>query len=181
MPSTPVVRAAASTRTAAERNATAQKLSVLPAISGNVNQRFTNATGFLGGHDRAYAAVLSAGWAFDFSTIPAIRARAADADAARAREDGVRLAAGDAIYRTWSTVEATIARSRSARVQAAVSAHAAEIARTRYRAGVATQLELIEAERDAFNADASRIQSDADLLNSRLQLRLAAGTDPLAR
>jgi outer membrane protein TolC len=40
---------------------------------------------------------------------------------------------------------------------------------------VGTQLELIQADRDAFAAEAGRIQADADLLNARQQLRLAAG------
>ena len=40
---------------------------------------------------------------------------------------------------------------------------------------MASQLDLIQADRDAFAAEAARIQSDADLLNARLQLRIAAG------
>jgi outer membrane protein TolC len=179
-PSTPAVRAAASARAAAERTATAQRLTLVPSLSGSVNQRFTNATAFLGGHDNVWVAMLSAGWAFDFGTIPGIRARDAEAAAARAREEAARLAAGDALFRAWTTIETNLARSRSARAEAKVSAHAAEIARARYRAGVASQLELIQAERDAFSAEAARIQSDADLLNARLQLRLASGTDPFA-
>jgi hypothetical protein len=46
--------------------------------------------------------------------------------------------------------------------------------RDRYRSGVATQLDMIQADRDAFAAAAGRVQSDAELLNARLQLRLAA-------
>jgi outer membrane protein TolC len=178
--STPSVRAAASARAAAERIATAERLALVPSISASLTERFTNATGFLGGHHEVYAAVVSAGWAFDLGTVPGIRARSAEASAARAREDGAERAAGDAIFRAWSTIESNLARSRSARAQAAVSAHAAEIARTRYRAGVATQLDLIQADRDAFAAEATRIQSDADLLNARLQLRIATGADPFA-
>ena len=86
----------------------------------------------------------------------------------------------DAVFQAWSAVEANIARSRSARVQAEVSRHAADLAHTRYRNGAATQLELIQADRDAFSAEAARIQADADLLNARVQLRLAAGVDPFA-
>jgi outer membrane protein TolC len=85
------------------------------------------------------------------------------------------LLTGDAIFQAWSTIDADIARCRSARAQEAVSTQAAEIARARYRSGVATQLDMIQADRDAFAAEAGRIQSDADLLNARLQLRLAAG------
>ncbi|MFL5308207.1 MAG: TolC family protein [Polyangia bacterium] len=174
-PATPAVRAAALDRAAAERAATGQRLSLLPALSGAASERYTNAVGFLGGHHTAYAGSLSLVWALDFSTAPSIRARNAEAAAARAREEQTRLVVGDAIFRTWNGIDAGISRSRSARNQAAVSARAAEVARTRYRSGVGTQLELIQADRDAFAAQAGRIQADADLLNARAQLRLLAG------
>ena len=78
-------------------------------------------------------------------------------------------------HRAWATVGTNIARSRSARVQSDVSARAADLALDRYRVGEGTQLDLLQAQRDAFAADAGRIQADADLLNSRAQLRVASG------
>jgi outer membrane protein TolC len=174
-PLTPGVKAAAQERAAADRTATAQALALVPALSGTATERYTNATGFTGGHHDLYTASLSLLWAFDLGTPSGIRARNAEARAAAARERQAALSAGDAIFRAWSTVDADIVRSRSARAQAALSARAAEIARTRYRSGVATQLDMIQADRDAFAAEAGRIQSDADLLNARVQLRLAAG------
>lgn len=172
---TPEVRAASSTRAAAETQALAQKLTLLPSLAGTASERYTNATGFLNGHHEAFTAALSLSWSFDLATAPAIRARTAEAAAARARESQTQLDTGDAIFRAWSTVDADIARSRSARAQSAVSARAADIARTRYRSGVSTQLDLIQADRDAFAAEAGRIQADADLLNARRQLRLLVG------
>jgi outer membrane protein TolC len=174
-PLTPTVKAAALAREAAERTATAQALTLLPALIGSASERYTNATAFLGGHNEAYTLALSLVWAFDLGTPAGIRARNAEATAAAAREREAALVIGDAIFRAWSTVDADIARCRSARAQAAVSARAAEIARARYRSGVATQLDMIQADRDAFAAEAGRVQSDADLVNARLQLRLAAG------
>ena len=56
---------------------------------------------------------------------------------------------------------------------------AADSARDRYQAGATIQLELLQAQRDAFAADVSRIQADADLVNARAQLRLASGTSLL--
>jgi outer membrane protein TolC len=174
-PLTPAVKAAALARAATDRTATAQALALVPALSGSATERYTNATGLTGGHREVYTASLSLVWAFDLGVPSGIRARNAEASAAAARERQAALAAGDAIFQAWSTVEADLARCRSARAQAAVSARAAETARARYRSGVATQLDLIQAERDAFAAEAGRIQADADLLNARLQLRLAAG------
>ncbi len=77
-------------------------------------------------------------------------------------------------------MHADIANSRSARAQAKASDHASRLAQDRYEVGVATQLDLLQAQRDAYSADVARIQSDADLANARAQLRLAAGRDPYA-
>lgn len=175
---TPAVKAAVLAREAADRAATAQALTLLPALTASASDHFTNATAFLGGHREAYAVALSLAWAFDLGTPSGIRAQNAEAAAAAAREREAALVGGDAIFQAWSTVDADIVRCRSARAQAAVSAHAAEIARARYRSGVATQLDMIQADRDAFAAEAGRIQADADLLNARLQLRLAASKSP---
>jgi outer membrane protein TolC len=72
-------------------------------------------------------------------------------------------------------VLADIAQSRSARAGRDASVHAAEQARVQYRAGTATQLDLLQAQRDAFRAEVTRIEDDANLLNARAQLRLSAG------
>lgn len=177
VPATPAVLAAATYRSAAESNASAQRLSFLPVLGGSFVERYTNATGFLNGHHEAYAASVSLTWALDFGTEPAIRARKAEALAAQAREEEVSLAVVDAVVRAFDSIEADIARSKSARAQSAATGRAAEIARARYRAGVVTQLEMIQADRDAFAAEAARIQADSDLLNARRQLRLASGSD----
>ena len=174
-PFTPAVKSAALAREAADRSATAQALTLVPAVAATASERYTNATAFLGGYHEAYTLALSAVWAFDLGTPRGIRASQAEAAGAAAREREAALVTGDAIFQAWSTIDADIERCRSARAQEAVSAQAAEIARARYRAGVATQLDMIQADRDAFTAEAGRVQADADLLNARLQLRLAAG------
>jgi outer membrane protein TolC len=174
-PLTPAVKSAATAREAADRIATAQALTLVPTLAAGASDRYTNATALLGGYHEAYTLALSLVWTFDLGVPYGIRARNAEAAAAAAREREAALVSGDAIFQAWSTIDADIARCRSARAQEAVSAHAAEIARARYRSGVATQLDMIQADRDAFAAEAGRIQSDADLLNARLQLRLAAG------
>lgn len=174
-PLTPAVKSAALAREAADRTATAQTLTLVPTLTASASERYTNATALLGGHHEAYAAALSLVWAFDLGTPYGIRARNAEAAVVAAREREAALVTGDAIFQAWSTIDADIVRCRSARAQEAVSAHAAEIARARYRSGVATQLDMIQADRDAFSAEAGRVQADADLLNARQQLRLAAG------
>src|SRR6266702_313934 len=171
----PSLLAATRSREAAEQQAKAQRLTLVPRLTGSVTEQATNASGFAG-HDASWQALVGLSWSFDFTTLPAIRSQEAAADAARAREQRARLAARDGIKNAWRTVGTNIARSRSARAQAGASAEAAEQALQRYRAGTVTQLDLLQAQRDAFSAAASRIQADANLVNSRAQLRLTTET-----
>ncbi len=159
---------------AADQQAEAQRLALLPSLAGSFTEVGTNASGFAG-HDWSYQGAVTVSWSFDLTSLASIRDREATAEASRARELRARLSAADAIHRQWNTVAAAIARSRSARVGRQAAANASEQARQRYQAGTATQLELLQAQRDAFSADVGRIQADADLVNARVQLRLAAG------
>jgi outer membrane protein TolC len=170
----PALAAAIQARVAEEQRARAERLDLVPSLDASVTERVTNAEGLLG-RDAYWQAVVGLTWTFDLTTLAGIRAQDAAAEGARAREERARLAARDDIHRAWSTVRTNIARSRSARIQAEVSGRAAQLALERYRAGAAAQLDLLTAQRDAFAADAARIQADADLVNSRAQLRVAAG------
>jgi outer membrane protein TolC len=170
----PSLAAAIQGREASEQQARAQRLTLVPSLSAALTERATDNAG-LSGRETYWQGVVALTWSFDLTTLAAIRSQEAAADAARAREQRARLAARDDIHRTWMTVGTSIARSRSARVQAEVSARAAATALDRYQVGEGTQLDLLQAQRDGFAADAARIQADADLVNSRAQLRIAAG------
>ena len=175
----PSVAAAAANTRAAAMEADARKFALAPVIAGTFTEIGTNAPGFIG-HDWSYRAALTATWSFDLTRIGDIKAQDAAVGATWARELRATLAARDAIHREWNTIAAGIARSRSARAGKEAAFHAAEQARERYRAGTITQLDLLQAQRDAFNAEVSRIQADADLINARVQLRLSAGRSLLA-
>ncbi|HEU4382435.1 MAG TPA: TolC family protein [Anaeromyxobacteraceae bacterium] len=176
----PSLASAMESRRAAEQQASAQRLTLVPTLRAGVTESVNN-VGVLPGHKASAVGVVALTWSFDLTTLADIRAQDAAADVARAREQRARLAARDAIHDAWMTVRTNVARSRSARVQAQVSSRASELALERYRVGDATQLDLLQAQRDAFAADAARIQADADLVNSRSQLRLAAGESLLSR
>lgn len=173
--STPELRAARAAREGAERAATARRLALVPTLTGTATQRFTNASGFFAGHEAAFVGSIALGWNVDGTTFTTMRERDADVAAARAREDRTGRAIVAEVARAASTVDASIARSRAARAEAAVTARAAEEIRARYGAGSATQLELVQADRDAFAAEAARIRSDAQLAGARAELRLALG------
>jgi outer membrane protein TolC len=162
------VRASDEAREAAEEVATAGRLAYAPTLSASFDQRFTNATGFVG-RSSIYAATVTLGWQFDFAT-PA-RA-AASASALRvAKRDRARAAAESQVTEQWLRVRSGIAKARAARAQRDASTLALGLARERYTLGTATHVELVSAQREAFEAQALVAQANAELLAARTLLR----------
>jgi outer membrane protein TolC len=171
---TPAVTAAAEQSRGADSSALAAKLALVPTVSASAQEHLTNASGFTG-HDSVWVATLTASWRLDVTTFGTMRSQAAAAAIARTREQATRQRARDQVHESWLRVQNGIAKSRSARAEAEASDAAVERARERYREGAGTELDLVQAERDAFSATVSRIQADADLAFARASLRLDAG------
>jgi outer membrane protein TolC len=170
----PSVRSAIANRERAEEGARAANTGWLPSLNATAEEKFTNATAFVGGHTAIYLLQLVATWKIDATIRPQIRAQDAAAAAARAGEDQARQAAEDAVFRDWQQIRADIESARSSRAQVAATTLAASLAEDRYQSGVATQLDVLQARQDAFAADVARIQADADLAYARVALRLDA-------
>ncbi len=170
----PGLQAAVVRTEAAELGRRAATFALLPTLSGSINEHFTNATSFVG-QPAYYTAMLLLGWRLDFSTIENRSVQAAAAGIARVNEERVRLATRDQIFNAWQRVHSDIIKSRASRAQVKAAELASEYARERYLEGAGTQLEVVQAQRDAFAADVARLQADADLSYSRAVLRLAAG------
>ena len=170
----PSVSAAAAATRAAQQQAEAQKFALLPTISGYFTEYGTNAPGF---QPSSWYWQTGVGftWSFDLTSVANIRSGDASAAAVQAQQTRTSLDAGDAIHRYWQTIQAGIAQSLSARAGRDAAVHASEQARVQYLAGTATQLDLLQAQRDAFAAEVTRIQDDANLMNARGQLWLAVG------
>lgn len=173
--SVPSVREAVQQRSAAEHTAAAAKLSFVPKLTGSIQEHLTNAEGFTG-HASSWVGTLTASWKLDISTLENARSQAAAAAIAKTREAATRQRVLDQVHESWVRVGSGIARSRAARAEAQSSALAVGRARERYVQGLGTSLELVQAERDAFAAEVSRIQADADLLYARAALRIDSGT-----
>jgi outer membrane protein TolC len=170
----PAVAAAIAQRRSAEATANAAKFAFVPTLSASAQERITNAPGFLGKNSFfVLSATLSL--KLDLSTYATMRSQMAAAEIAAVREGRTRTSAKDQIHEAWHRVGAGLAKSRAARSESTAAAHAVERARDRYAQGAGTQIELVQAERDAFSAEVARIQADADLSYARAALRLAAG------
>lgn len=150
---------------------------LLPTLSANGQERITNATGFTG-RTSAYTIQGVLSWRLDYSAYSTAQAQAAAADAQKIRAERARRGVEDDIFDAWERVRTGIVKSASARAQAQAALRAEELALARYQSGALTQLDVTQSQRDAFQAQAARIQADADLLYSRVVLRLAAGKSP---
>jgi outer membrane protein TolC len=172
--SSPQGRAARSNEEAAQESQKAASRALLPTLSATAQEHFSNAGGF-SGHGATYTIQLVAAVRLDYATMATNRAQGTAAEIQGIRAERTQRAVSDATFQAFRRVQAGIVKSRSARAQAAAAKRAAELATDRYGAGAATQLDVTQAQRDAFLADASRIQADADLALARVQLRLAVG------
>ena len=174
---TPAERAVQRLSEAAVDARKSSKAALLPTLTASAQERFTNATGFAG-QNNIYTLQLIAAWRLDYAGLKTVSAQSAASEAAMVREARSRRAVADAIFEAYRRVENGVVKSRSARAQAVAANKASELAVERYQSGVSTQLDVTQAQRDAFLAEASRIQADADLAFARASLRLAAGRSP---
>jgi outer membrane protein TolC len=174
----PSVRVSLAQSRAVDEGRRAARLAFLPTLSASAQERLTNATGFTG-KNANYTLSLTASWRFDFGLAPSQKAQEAALEGALAREEKSRRGAADQVHEAWHRVRAGLARSRAARAQASAAEQASRLASERYAAGAATQLDVIQAQRDAFSARVGLAQADADLAAARALLRLSAGR-PLA-
>lgn len=171
---TPSDRVARELNLAAKSAKRAAAYSLLPTLSASATERLTNATGFAG---QASSYVLQAvlNWNLDYGTYASAKAQAAAAEVQKIRVERSRRGVEDSIFDAYHRVEASIAKSASARAEAEASLEAATLSLEGYQAGKITQLEVTQSQRDAFSAQAARIKADADLALARVLLRVAAG------
>lgn len=169
----PSVRAAEHDERAAKRTAAAALAALYPTLSSQFTERATNAVGF--GQSPYYQFEVLATWKLDLGSLQAARAQRSAAEAVAVRQDRARAAATDTLFTDWHQVRTQIAKSRSARTSLDASRAALAVAREKFGSGKANLLDVVLAERDAFSAEVTEIQAEADLAAARASLRLSAG------
>lgn len=170
----PVTRVAAQQQEAADKNLKAARAALLPTLGASAQERLSNATGFAG-RTNNYTLQLVLSWRLDYGVLATQQAQGAALEAQHVRLQRTQRAVSDAAFEAYQRVQAGIVKSRAARAQAHAAGRAASLAQDRYSVGAATQLDVTQAQRDAFLASASQIQADSDLAYARAALRLAAG------
>lgn len=151
--------------------------SLFPTLSASATERITNATGFAG-QASSYTIQGVLNWNLDYGTYAGAKAQAAAAEVQKIRVERSRRGVEDSIFDAYHRVEASIAKSASARIEADASAEAARLSLQGYQAGALTQLDVTQSQRDAFLAQAAKIKADSDLALARVLLRVAAGRPP---
>jgi outer membrane protein TolC len=151
---------------------------LLPTLSASAQERISNATGF-SGRTSAYTLQAVLAWRLDYGTYATAQAQASAADVQKVRAERSRRTTEDSIFEAHQRVGASISKSASARAQSDAANKAEQLARSRYLAGALTQLDVTQSQRDAFQAQAARIQADADLAYARVLLRVVAGKPPV--
>ena len=173
-PNMPERRMSEAERKLAEASRDAAKLTFAPALSAQAQERLTNATGFTG-RVGSYALSATLSFRFDFGQIAQLDAAKAAQEGAIARAEGTRRSTEDAVAEAYNRINANLAKAKASRAQAKATDRAAVIAEDRYQAGTSTELDVTQAQRDAFSANVARIQSDLDLAQARAVLRIATG------
>ena len=171
----PLVRAARHSVRSAELSVDAAWLALLPTVSGTAREQITNAAGFA--PNAQWALLLTGTWQLDFLRPAQIGTRGQQLASARVQQDLAAQQSETRIYEQWHRVRSLRAAAAAARAARDSLARAANDAHLRYDAGSATQLEVIQADRDLFQADVMRIQADANLRVARYTLRIRSGLD----
>lgn len=169
----PAVKASDKEAKAGELASTGAALTLVPTVSGNFTENISNATGFTG-QNATYSLGLTATWRLDVPTVANISGAGALANQARLAAEKTRLQSRDQINSDFQRFNAALIKIEAAKAQVAAAERAAQVARDRYAVGSATQVDVIQAERDLFTAELGQIQGRTELATARASLRLSA-------
>jgi outer membrane protein TolC len=172
--SLPAVLAADQDHIATERNADQAKFALVPVIGAQFTERLSNATGFTGQVSK-WNAGAALTWRLDLPTILGINVATSQEQTAKLAAERQRLNSRDQINTDWQRTVAAIQKVEAAKALVEAAARASQVARDRYAAGAATQLDVIQADRDLLQAEVSQIASRTELGSARLSLRISAG------
>jgi outer membrane protein, multidrug efflux system len=150
-------------------------MQLVPSLNGFFTENLTNASGFIG-HQGYWATGVKLSWNLDPVGTPAA-VRKADAALLEQEKrlqqtlDTVR----DEVHTSFLDIALDFARVDETTAEVLSAREALKLTQDQFAAGTATSLDLSQAERDAFQAEANNAQSAADLEWALLGLKKAAG------
>ncbi len=158
---------------AAGRSKDAAWLALVPTLSFFATEYLTNAAGFLG-RSSFYVLGAVAMWRIDVPIFAAAKSAESTAAIARVQEEQEWANARDNVYKAQENLKAALLNVRAASAQVEATQRAQRTAKERYDVGAITQLDVISADRDAFQAEVGQIQARANLGVARATLRVAS-------
>lgn len=170
----PAVEAASRDATTASKNAGAATTALVPSVNAQFTQRLTNATGFQN-QVASWNAGVTFSWRADLGSLQGLRVASAAAQTAQLNAEKAQLSAADQLHSDWQRVTAALTKVKASRAQVTAARRAQALAKERNAAGVATQLDVIQADRDLFSAEVNDITARLDLASARASLKLSAG------
>jgi len=172
--SLPAVQAADKDAAAASAMGWGARLLLMPTVGAQFTEHVSNATGFTG-QNSSFNGGLTFTWRLDASTALNLPGVTASEATARLAAEKARNTARDQLYSDWQRLHAARTKTAAAAAMLEAAQRAAQVAKDRYGAGAATQLEVIQAERDLFSAEVGQIQARTEAASARAALRLSAG------
>ncbi len=169
----PAVQASDKEADAAGLASTGAGLMLVPTVAASFTESISNATGFTG-QNASYALGVTATWRIDVPTVANISSVGAQANQAKLAAEKTRLQAADQVNADWHRLNAALTKIDAAKAQVSAAQRAAQVAKDRYDVGSATQVDVIQAERDLFMSEVSHISARTELATARASLRLSA-------
>jgi outer membrane protein TolC len=152
----------------------AARLALVPTVGFQFTERLTNAASFTG-KATSYALGATVTWRLDVPTFFGIAGADANSNMAALQGERARLNAKDQIHGDWQQLNSALIKVEAAQAQVEAAQRAAQVSRDRYEVGAATQIDVIQAERDLFSAEVGQIQARTTLATARASLRLSSG------
>lgn len=170
----PAIVAADRDAQAAAKAVQMTQYALIPLVSANFTERFTNATGF-SGKSNQWSGGIGLQWRIDVPTFQNMKVQGMVHETARLAAEKARIQAKDQIYNDWKKLESARFKVESAEAQVTAARRASQVAKDRYAAGASTQIDVIQSERDLFLAEVGQIQARTELASTRASLHLSAG------
>jgi outer membrane protein TolC len=152
-----------------------RKAAYFPKLDAFARERLTNAAGF--GNASAWAVGVAATWHFDRVATANVDVARASANAAKVRQDVALREAQDRIIDAQQQVIAYRSAVAAAVADLESKTLTATVTERRASQGVATTLQVLDAESEQLDATVELIRSRANLAAARALLRLEAGLE----
>ena len=171
----PELKAAEAELKAAEADIAYARASGLPTLSLNAGPQWSHLDG-VSVHDSSLGLALNLPLFSGFNTTYNVRAAQARSDVQSARRDNVRQQVALEVWEAYQSLNTATQTVRTSADLLASAEHSERVALGRYKAGVGTILDLLNAQSALANARLQRIQAMLDWHVSRATLARSIGT-----